>query len=57
MDAAELTWLNTLILIIVTLLELVVLYGISYQVRKTTDAVERVEETAKEIAEVLRARA
>ena len=57
MDAAQLPWLNTLILIIVTLLELVVLYGISYQVRKTTDAVGQVEETAKEIAEALRARA
>jgi len=55
MNATELTWINTLILIVVTLLELVVFYGISYQVRKTADAVSKVQDTAEKIVELLKA--
>jgi hypothetical protein len=56
MEIAQLIWLNTIVLIVITMLVLAFLFGISRELRKTAEAVGRVEETARDIAKFLAAK-
>ena len=53
MDLTEMIWLNTVVLVVIVMLSLVFLFGISRELRKTAEAIGRVEDTAKEIARFL----
>jgi uncharacterized membrane protein len=53
MEIARLIWLNTIVLVVITMLVLVFLFGIARELRKTAEAVGRVEETARDIAKFL----
>jgi hypothetical protein len=50
MDLVQMTWLNTLVLIIAAMLAGVILYGMLYEIRRTAEALARIEETAERIA-------
>ena len=53
MDIAQLIWINTIVLVVIVMLVLVFLFGISRELRKTAEAVGRVEDTARDIARFL----
>jgi hypothetical protein len=53
MEIAHLIRLNTIVLVVITMLVLVFLFGIARELRKTAEAVGRVEETARDIARFL----
>lgn len=53
MDIAQLIWINTIVLVVIVMLVLVFLFGISHELRKTAEAVGRVEDTARDIARFL----
>ncbi len=53
MDIAQLIWINTIVLVGIVMLVLVFLFGISRELRKTAEAVGRVEDTARDIARFL----
>ena len=53
MDIAQLIWINTIVLAVIVMLVLVFLFGISRELRKTAEAVGRVEDTARDIARFL----
>ena len=53
MDIAQLLWINTVVLVVIVMLVLVFLFGISRELRKTAEAVGRVEDTARDIARFL----
>ncbi|HXG20583.1 MAG TPA: hypothetical protein VNN62_16095 [Methylomirabilota bacterium] len=50
MDLVQMTWLNTLVLIIAAMLAGVILYGMLYEIRRIAEALARIEETAERIA-------
>ena len=49
MDIAQLIWINTIVLVGIVMLVLVFLFAISRELRKTAEAVGRVEDTARDI--------
>ena len=53
MGIAQLIRLNTIVLVVITMLVLVFLFGIARELRKTAEAVGRIEETARDIARFL----
>jgi uncharacterized membrane protein len=53
MDITQLIWINTIVLVVMVMLVLVFLFGISRELRKTAEAVGRVEDTARDIARFL----
>jgi uncharacterized membrane protein len=53
MDITQLIWINTIVLVVIVMLVLVFLFGISRELRKTAEAVGRVEDTARDIARFL----
>ncbi len=53
MDIAQLIWINTIVLVVIVMLVLVFLFGISRELRRTAEAVGRVEDTARDIARFL----
>ena len=53
MDIAQLIWINTIVLVVIVMLVLLFLFGISRELRKTAEAVGRVEDTARDIAKFL----
>jgi len=53
MKLTKMIWLNTIVLAVVVMLSPVFLFGISRELRKTAEAIGRVEDTAKEIARFL----
>jgi len=53
MEVAQLISIKMIVLVVITMLVLVFLFGISRKLRKTVEAVSRVEETALDIAKFL----
>ena len=53
MDIAQPIWINTIVLVVIVMLVLVFLFGVSRELRKTAEAVGRVEDTARDIARFL----
>lgn len=53
MDITQLIWINTIVLVVIVMLVLVFFFGISRELRKTAEAVGRVEDTARDIARFL----
>ncbi len=53
MDITQLIWINTIVLVVIVMLVLVFLFGISRELRRTAEAVGRVEDTARDIARFL----
>ncbi len=53
MDITQLIWINTIVLVVIVMLVLVFLFGISRVLRRTAEAVGRVEDTARDIARFL----
>ncbi len=60
MDIAQLIWINTIVLVVIVMLMLVLLFGISRELRKTAEAVGQtaeavgcVEDTARDIVRFL----